>query len=352
MKMGIVAMESTAARSVQAAVAAEQAGLDSVFWGDHWLGLFPPSLFEDGSIQRPHRWYDPAVIIAAAAASTSSVRFGTVVTDIIRHHPADLAQTFLTLAALHPDRIMLGVGSGEAENCTPYGISFDQPVAHFAEMLPPLRAFIRGDWPVSSDGPRMHIDNAVLEVEPADVPIWIAAHGPRMLDLTGRYADGWCPLRQSPKRYAASLSVVRESARDAGRDPASIEAGLCVNVVLGESEAEARDMLRHPLMRAFALWTSSAAFTGLGATHPLGVDFYPMRDYLPARYGRTEALALVDRVPPEVVERVAIVGTPDQVAEKIRPYASAGVEHLILWDLAPFTGARSDKVFELTEALR
>lgn len=352
MKLGIVAMEPSAAGAVEAAVAAEAAGLDSVFWGDHWLGLFPPALFEDGTLQRPHRWYDPAVLIAAAAAATSTLRFGTVVTDILRHHPADLAQTFLTLDELHRDRVILGVGSGEAENCVPYGLSFEQPVAHFAEMLPPLRAFLRGDWPVSTDGPRLKLDRAVLEVEPAEVPIWIAAHGPRMLELTGRYADGWCPLRQSPKRYTASLDSIRATAKDAGRDPDGIEAALCINVLLVDSEAEARELSRHPLLRAFALWTSNAAFTAVGATHPLGEAFYPMRDFLPSNYTREEAVRLVEQVPPEIVERVAIIGTPDRVAEEIRPYGAAGVQHLLLWDIAPFAGVKPGKVFDLADALR
>lgn len=352
MKFGIVAMEPTAPGAVRAAVAAEDAGLDSVFWGDHWLGLFPPALFDDGTLKRPHRWYDPAVLIAAAAAATSKVRFGTVVTDIIRHHPADLAQTFLTLAALHPGRIMLGVGAGEAENCIPYGLSYERPVAHFAEMLPPLRAFLGGGHPVSADGPRLKLDRAILEVEPADVPIWIAAHGPRMLELTGRYADGWCPLRQSPKRYRTSLDTIRRTASAAGRDADLIEAGLCINVVLADSEAEAHDLTRHPLLRAFGLWTSNAAFTAVGATHPLGESFYPMRDYLPSVYTRDEALDLIDKVPAEIVGRVAIIGTPDQVAEEIRPYAAAGVEHVLVWDLAPFAGVEPCKVFELASALR
>lgn len=352
MKFGIVAMEPSAASAVEAAVTAENAGLDSVFWGDHWLGLFPPALFEDGTLERPHRWYDPAILIAAAAAATSTLKFGTVVTDIIRHHPADLAQTFLTLEELHPGRVMLGVGAGEAENCIPYGLSYDRPVSHFAEMLPPLRALLRGDWPVTVEGPRLKLDRAALEVEPADVPIWIAAHGPRMLELTGRHADGWCPLRQSPRRYAASLATIRETAKEAGRDPEVIEAGICINVLLADSEAEARELTNHPLLRAFGLWTSNAAFTGLGRTHPLGEHFYPMRDYLPSAYTREEAERLVEQVPPEIVERVAIIGTPDQVAEEIRPYFDAGVEHLLLWDLAPFAGVKPGKVFDLAAALR
>jgi len=152
--------------------------------------------------------------------------------------------------------------------------------------------------------------------------------------------------------YAASLATIRATAKEAGRDPGAIEAGICINVLLADSEAEARAVTNHPLLRAFGLWTSNAAFTGLGRTHPLGEHFYPMRDYLPSAYTREEAERLVEQVPPEIVERVAIIGTPDQVAEEIRPYFDAGVEHLLLWDLAPFAGVKAGKVFDLAAALK
>src|SRR5256714_5612921 len=82
-------------------------------------------------------------------------------------------------------------------------------------------------------------------------PIWLGAHGPRMLRLTGRYADGWLPsYPMEAGDYAERLSVVRSAAREAGRDPASITAGYHAYVAPAEDHETSHRMLDAPLTGA------------------------------------------------------------------------------------------------------
>ena len=81
---------------------------------------------------------------------------------------------------------------------------------------------------VTRDSPFFPLHNAMFALPPYRgkwPEIWIAAHGPRMLRATGRYADAWFPaVTIRPKDYAAGLEKVRAAASDAGRDPLSITA--------------------------------------------------------------------------------------------------------------------------------
>ena len=102
--------------------------------------------------------------------------------------------------------------------------------------------------------------------------IWVAAHGPRMLELTGRYGDGWYPgFPFSPQRYGEMLGTIREAARDAGRNPGHIVPGWQAVVVVARSRQEARRMLEAKSVRFAALLASDEVWQRFGHEHPLGV---------------------------------------------------------------------------------
>ena len=102
-----------------------------------------------------------------------------------------------------------------------------------------IRLLWGADGPVDYEGRFHHLDRAVLGLSPyGDRPpeIWTAAHGPRMLELTGRKADGWLPTKVSPEQYADSLDAIRIAAKDAGRDTEAFTPGLLGYVLLAPDE--------------------------------------------------------------------------------------------------------------------
>ena len=121
----------------------------------------------------------------------------------------------LTLDHLTEGRAILGLGSGEQLNIRPYGLPWDKPVARLAEGIDVIRLLWQAGEPVDFEGRFFSLRRAVLGLSPfgAGPPVWTAAHGPRMLELTGRKADGWLPTKMTPGQYQASLKAIEVAAR-------------------------------------------------------------------------------------------------------------------------------------------
>lgn len=323
----------------------EAQGFDAIWWADHLLHWFPDAVWTPDLIPQaarqpsPHVWMDPFPVLAAAGAATSTIRLGVAVTDLVRHHPAQLAQTALTLDHLTGGRFILGVGTGEDLNLAPIGLSNDRPLGRLEEGIDIMRRLWASPEPVDHDGRHFTLRGMALGLRPtgeSPPPVWIAAHRPRGLAFVGRAADGWLPLATDPEDYAAMLARVRAAEHDAGRPAGAVTAGLYARVVLAERDEDALRALDASLaMRFIALTRPDEAFAAHGAEHPLGRGAFGLTDFLPTRYGRDEALAIARAVPVAVVRETAVHGTPDQVADALAAMVAAGAEHIQLTNMTP-----------------
>jgi phthiodiolone/phenolphthiodiolone dimycocerosates ketoreductase len=322
----------------------EQQGFDAIWWVDHLLHWFPSSIWTPDLVPQaaaqpsPHVWFDPVPVVAAAAGATNDIRLGIGVTDVVRRHPASLAQTTLTLDHLTGGRFVLGVGSGEALNLEPFGVANQRPLSRLEEGLEVMRLLMASPDPVDYEGEHFRLRGASLGLRPLGgrpPPIWIAAHRPRGLALAGRRGDGWLPLATEPDEYAGMLARVREAAAAAGRE-AEVTPGLYARVVVAETREEARAALDGSLlMRFIALTRPAEAFAARGAEHPLGRGAFGLTSFMPTAYGRAEALRLAESVPPEVVRDAVIYGTPDEVAQSVGAFVERGARHVQLTNMTP-----------------
>src|SRR5262249_17864920 len=151
-------------------------------------------------------------------------RLGIGVTDAGRRNPAVTAQAAVSLHHLTRGRAILGIGAGEREGNEPYGVDWRSPAGRLEEALATIRALwnSKGEL-VTRESPHFPLHNALFDLPPHRgrwPEIWVAAHGPRTLRITGRYGDAWFPgFPQTPDDYANRLQVVRTAASDAGRNP-------------------------------------------------------------------------------------------------------------------------------------
>lgn len=330
--------------AVRFAQRAEAEGFDAVWWPDHLMGWHPdtmwtPDLTPLAGVQpNPHVYFDPLVMMGVVGAQTERIRVGVCVTDLIRRHPAMAAASALTLDHVTRGRAIIGLGSGEKLNVTPYGMAFDKPVARLAEGIEIMRRLWAADGPVSYAGRFHTLDHAVLGLAPyGERPpeIWTAAHGPRMLALTGTHADGWLPTKMTAPDYGKALTAIGQAAQDAGRDPAGITPGMLGYVLLGPDEETVARLTAAPLVRALCVLLPSQVFRDLGVEPPLagGSGFH---DFIPSTVGRAESLRIIDAIPPQVVRHYAFCGTPEQVAEELAEYRANGLRHLVLWNITAF----------------
>ncbi len=340
------AVRPPAGAAVAAAQRREQQGFDAVWWADHLLHWFPDSIWTPDLVPQaaagqtsPHIWFDPVPVIAAVAGATREMRLGIGVTDMVRRHPASLAQTALTLDHLTGGRFVLGVGSGEALNLTPFGMTNDRPLSRLEEGIEVMRLLMEADGPVDHRGEHFRLEGASLGLGPvgdAPPPIWVAAHRPRGLGVVGRLADGWLPLATDPGDYGAMLDRVRAAAAAAGRDRDAVVPGLYARVVVAETREDALAAIDGSLLLRFiALTRSAEAFAAHGAEHPLGSGAFGLTTFLPTTLGREDALRLARAVPDAVVRDTVIHGTPDDVAATVLRFVDRGARHVQLTNMTP-----------------
>ena len=247
-----------ASKAIEFAQQAEADGFDAIWWPWHLMGWVPDAVWNEDFTElanfqsNPHLFFDPLIMMGAAGAATERIRVGVCVTDTIHRHPAMLAQESLTVDHLARGRSILGLGSGERMNVTPYGLEWEKPVGRLEEAIKVLRLLWEADGPVSFEGKFFRLENAVIGLDPYEgrtPPIWLAAHGPRMLRITGRLADGWLPTNMPPETYAEKLGAIRESAEAAGRDPDAITPSMLAYVICAPDEETLAQMYEAPLAR-------------------------------------------------------------------------------------------------------
>jgi phthiodiolone/phenolphthiodiolone dimycocerosates ketoreductase len=317
--------------------AAEQAGYASLWWGDHYAGWAPRSIWtpDISPVARPGTnpdvFFDPIQAMAVAGTVTNEISLG-VTTESVRRHPVALAQQFLTLAHISGNRTILGLGGGEGENILPYGLSFEKPIGRMEEGLQIIRLLWDRDEPIDFEGDHFQLKGAVHGVAPpngARLPVWICGVGPRMCRIAGQLAEGWLPAWLSPEEYGEKLDSIRAARAGVGREDDPFTPGYFAFVALAKSKEAAEEHLRHPMIKAMCLPSPAAAFERFGAVHPLGAGVNGPLEYIPGHYGREEILAMVENVPDEVVQAYVFHGTPDDVRDQLEPYARRGLEHVV-----------------------
>jgi phthiodiolone/phenolphthiodiolone dimycocerosates ketoreductase len=322
----------------------------SVWLPDHMVSFWPDSIWTPEvtdlatASPSPHRHLDGMAVAAAAAAVTSTVRLATSVVDTVRRHPVMLAQSALTIDHISGGRFILGLGSGETENIVPYGFDFAAPVSRFEEALRVIRLLWESEGPVDFSGRFYNLHHARLDTEPFDgrfPEIWIGASGPRMLEITGRHADGWWPAGAwTPEHYAEMLATVRMSAEHAGRDPMAITPCYIQVCIIGEDDAALAEITSAPLVKSFLLQVSADALAHFGFQHPLGEDWRGFQDIDPGTLTRERLVDFLDRVDPEAILAVVPHGTPRQVAARIKEFVDAGMRVPKILDYGAMAGLR------------
>lgn len=342
-------------------------GADSLWLIDHWMGLVPldvwePSRFPAARMFRnPEESFDPFALAGALAQRTRRARLGTAVTEAIRRHPAELAQSALTVHHLSAGRFVLGIGVGERENVEPYGLSFTGQASRMEEALYLIRLLWRSQGYVSHEGRFFRLDGAVMGLGPyrgTFPPIWVAAHGPRTLRIAGRYGDGWLPTHQmEPDEYADHLGHIRRAAQDAGRSFDRFVGSYELRVAPAASHEEAHRLLDSSALRLGALIVPADVWAKVGARHPFGQGYRGVVDWIPSRLDPEEVIRLIDEVPFEVVHTYVDHGTWRELVGRILSYRAAGLRHVVVANVAPAVEPRATPgsirdVIRIVRALR
>jgi len=285
------------------AVLAEQVGFESVFVSDH----FQPWKHTDGHAPSALVW------LGALGASTTRVVMGTsVLTPTFRYHPSMIAQVFGTLGAMFPDRVLLGVGTGESLNEVPAtGVAWPEFKERFARLREAV-ALIRRLWTeqhVTFEGTYYRTQDATIYDRPATpVPIYVAAAGAVVAKYAGRSGDGFiCTSGKPWGLYTDTLlPAVTEGLAASGNPDRPFDRMIELKVSFDTDPERALQDTRE--------WSA------LALTPEEKVSVQDPRDM--------ERLA--EALPIERVASRWIVSTdPDEHVDKIKPYVDLGFRHLV-----------------------
>jgi phthiodiolone/phenolphthiodiolone dimycocerosates ketoreductase len=337
----------------------------SIWLPDHLVSFWPdsiwtPELTDLATVSpSPHRHLDAMSMAAAAAVLTRNVPIATSVVDTVRRHPVMLAQTALTLDHLSKGRFILGLGSGETENTVPYGFDFSKPVSRFEEAIQVIKLLWEREGTIDFEGKFFRLEHARMDTELYNgrcPPIWVGASGPRMLEITGRHADGWWPAGAwTPEEYAEKLQRVRDSAERASRDPLAIVPGLLAMCLIGD-EAELEEMLEAPLVKSILLMVTAEGLRRFGYEHPMGPSWRGFQAIDPATLTRERIIEFCAAVDKRALLDLLPCGSPENVARKLKGFCDAGMRVFKVLDYGAMAGLKfgassAKKVRETEDAL-
>lgn len=210
---------------------------------------------------------DPFTVLAAIALATERVQLGPGVTNPYSRHPALLATAIATLDELSGGRAVLGLGAG-GTNHRALGVERRSPVATMRDAISVVRRLLRGEV-VTVEGRTFASREAVLDFEPLrpEVPIYVGARGPRMLELAGELADAAIVGNvASPAGWRYARGRVVEGAARARREPSEAPLVAWLYCSIADDGAAARDAVRP--MVATSLVTSRPILAELGLSYP------------------------------------------------------------------------------------
>lgn len=276
-------------------------------------------------------------------ANTERMHFGPAIMQMPARTPAMTAMTAATLDAMSGGRFMLGIGASgpqvaEGWHGQPYG----KPLGKTREYVEIVREILRRERPLEHHGEHYDIPYSgpgatglgkplkmIIHPLRADIPIYVAAIGPKNVELVAEIADGWLPIFYSPYRAEDTWGAAIDAGlAKAGKTRDQFDVAATVSVIVGDDV----EMLANFVRPMAALYIG-----GMGAR---GKNFY---NDLACRYGYEEQAAQIQdlylegkkreaaaAVPLELIDEIALIGPKARIADRLEAWKEAGVGTMIL----------------------
>lgn len=284
---------ATADDVVRIAVEAEQLGYDEVAGNDH---LSTQRFVREAWPAAPD-YFEPLMMLATIAAKTSTVRLGTGILVLPMRDPVLLAKQVATLDQISGGRVTLAVAAGG------YRDEFEAVAPDLAEAnrndlmtegIESLRVLFEQSRSTYDGKYRRFVD---VESYPKPVqsplPIYSGGNGKGAIRRAGQRCEGWLPAKIGPAELAAGRAKVHGYAREAGRDASAITIALQSVVCIADTAAQAREKFRQSTFQLFRCSLNDTMLTGV-----------------------SEDQYIAD----------SLIGTPDEVCEKVAAFQEAGLD--------------------------
>ncbi|SFB81237.1 5,10-methylenetetrahydromethanopterin reductase [Halobiforma haloterrestris] len=283
-------------RIASLAALAEDEGFDVAFASSHYFNR------------------DPFVTLSRMADATEDIRLGPGVVNPYETHPVKLAAQVATVDEISDGRAVFGVGAGDRSSLANLGVERDRPLRRVLETFDVARDLWAGET-VTHDG-TFTAEDASLNLEPTEIPVYVGAQGPHMLRMSAKHADGVLINASHPRDLEWSAGQIAQGLEERPDEGGEFEALAFASVSVAAEEGAAREAARPPV-----------AFIVGGAAEPVLERHDIDREAATAvadALERGDLTAAFGHVTPAMIDAFCIAGTTETVADRFE----AALEHV------------------------
>lgn len=285
------------------AEAAEAAGFADVWLPDHYF------------------LRDAYVAQALIAQRTKRIRIGTAAVSPMLRHPTLLASSTATINELSGGRAVIGIGPGGFEFAGQLGMAMERPLTIVREAIEIVSSLLRGEAHVT--GTIFTAHDVRLEWTVGKVPLYLAARGPRMLELAGEVADGVITHGLAPGYVDFVQDRILRGARRSGRPSTACEICVMLDVELDDDSDAAVERLR-PRCTVMVGGSYAAEMIPIYGLDP--AEVIPVREAV----SRGDLVAATALLTPAMVHSFGVAGSDQSLAEALLRLEASGVSRTIL----------------------
>ena len=257
------------------------------------------------------------------ASVTSRIQVGTAITNIFLRPPLLAAMQALTINAVAPGRLFLGLGTSHGPLNQAYGLPMDKPLTALRMYVHTLDRVFRGEHEGLAQMARMGMAVAKPETK---IPIALAGVSPKSLQLTGEVADASIPTPYGAGMLKEVVDAIAVGAKKAGRSPQEV----AINPIVHTLVCADRDTALRSAKQHLAFYASMPFYNRVFVRHGLQSEATNVMTAVSKGNMAGAAEAISERM----IEQTAVVGTAQECAKKVEEIEKAGATRVILYPIA------------------
>jgi F420-dependent oxidoreductase-like protein len=282
---------------------------------------------------------DVVSVLAWLAAQTETINLGAAIMQVPARPPAAAAMAGATIDKLSGGRFLFGFGpSGPQVSEGWYGVPYAKPWGRTREYVEVVREIIAREGPLEHDGEHFKLplpggEGKALKLnfhpERNRIPVFLGAIGRKSVELAAEIADGWIPIFFSVDAFEQTWGEHLEAGfAKGGRSRADLEVSPSLQVAIDGDLEAAKSVVKAGLVLYFGGMGSRKTNFYVDLAHRFG--FGEVADEVQRRFQDGDRGGAFEALPDEIVEATSLVGTEEEVAERVDRFRSAGIDRLIV----------------------
>jgi F420-dependent oxidoreductase-like protein len=282
---------------------------------------------------------DVVSVLAWLAARTEKINLGAAIMQVPARPPAAAAMAGATIDKLSGGRFLFGFGpSGPQVSEGWYGVPYAKPWGRTREYIEVVREIIAREGPVNHQGQHYTLPLPGGEGKPLklnfhplrnEIPVFVGAIGRKSVEMAAEICDGWIPIFSSADAFEDTWGEHLEAGfAKGGRSREDLEISPTLTVAIDGDLEAARGVVKGALLLYLGGMGSRKTNFYVDLTHRFG--FGEVADEVQSLYLDGKRDEAYNAIPDELVDATAMIGTEEEVAERVKRFADAGVDRMIV----------------------